>query len=242
MNRKIDNLKATLSSIKGQIADSSTELTSLYRQIEEQKSSIALLEEKQKELSLDRLRFDKYVSEKTKSLSAYEGELRDREEKIEWEIKEKDDIVLVLESKISSHNDCIKDLDILIASKTRKVDDIKKELSDMDDKVDEYNKLKNDIVELEKVIKNLYEGHIRDISAFDIQRKDMLVNLSELKQAEIDIMRSIGAETKTLNNKKENTLKVNKELETKRRDLMILAKRIEDYHKERNPNFKINVI
>jgi chromosome segregation ATPase len=242
MNRKIDNLKATLSSIKGQIADSSTELTSLYRQIEEQKSSIALLEEKQKELSLDRLRFDEYVSEKTKSLSAYEGELRDREEKIEWEIKEKDDIVLVLESKISSHNDCIKDLDILIASKARKVDDIKKELSDMDDKVDEYNKLKNDIVELEKVIKNLYEGHIRDISAFDIQRKDMLVNLSELKQAEIDIMRSIGAETKTLNNKKENTLKVNKELETKRRDLMILAKRIEDYHKERNPNFKINVI
>jgi chromosome segregation ATPase len=242
MNRKIDNLKATLSSIKGQIADSSTELTSLYRQIEEQKSSIALLEEKQKELSLDRLRFDEYVSEKTKSLSAYEGELRDREEKIEWEIKEKDDIVLVLESKISSHNDCIKDLDILIASKTRKVDDIKKELSDMGDKVDEYNKLKNDIVELEKVIKNLYEGHIRDISAFDIQRKDMLVNLSELKQAKIDIMRSIGAETKTLNNKKENTLKVNKELETKRRDLMTLAKRIEDYHKERNPNFKINVI
>jgi chromosome segregation ATPase len=242
MNRKTDNLKATLNSIKGQIADASKELVAIFGDIEKHKQDIALLEQEKKSLIEEKNKFDSYVADKTAKLSAFENELFDRQEAIDKEFSEVNKTLEKIDSEIKLKSKTLRDISGAVNRKERELNDILDSIKDASIQSIKYEQLLKDKKDIEAEIRELHEEQLQAISKFDSDRKDMLSNLASIKEKQLEVLRVIGSETKSNIERKEALLKQSKDLDRKRKDIMTLAKRIEDYHKERNPNFKINVI
>jgi chromosome segregation ATPase len=242
MNRKTDNLKATLNAIKGQIADASKELATIFGEIESKKEAIVLLEQEQQRLVDEKRQFDSYVADTTAKLSAFENELFERQISIDKEFADANKVLENIDADIKSKSKTLRDLSGAISDKDRELNSVLDAIKDASLETIKYEQLLQDKRDVEAEIKGLHEEQLKSIAQFDVDRKDMVANLASLKDKYMEIMRSIGDETKSSIERKEALVKQSKELDQKRRVIMTLAKRIENYHKQRNPNFKINVI